>query len=168
MKNFIYICIVLLCCLGQAHAELIVSGIQATGNVQSQSIAVLTDHDFVFYPAQLEKTKDGMSVSAQVPALSTDTLVAAVVVLSDGNVISSALHKAGAGDLNLESTALVKDEIGKLKSQISEQKNRLNNLQSEIDAVNSRLRKEAGLEEVDAIYNRVKILDEQIQALKRQ
>lgn len=168
MKKLLCSVCILICWALPAQAELVVTDIKASGNVESQSIAVLSGSDFVFYPAQLEKTQQGMSLSAEIAGLSADTLLAGVVVLADGRVVSSALRKVGETQLELGSSALLAEQIARLKNEIAVQRGTLEKLQEELELKSSQLRKQAGLEDVDAIYSRVKQLETEIQALKAQ
>ena len=93
-------------------------------------------------------------------------LVASVSEMPDGTIISQPLQAPGVDELTSQSSQAALDRVAELKRGIEAAKLRSARLQAEIDQVTAKVRKAAGYDEIDKIYDRAAALELEIEALR--
>lgn len=146
-------------------AENIEEHVEANGYPIRQFIAVLQGKDIKLYRASLNRTEKDFVLSADVPNLDSNLMTSAVLELNDGQMISSAFHTPGETLLAAASSRLANERAGELEAALAYSMRLIAETEREIKAVNAKLRAEAGLTDVDRIYEKVEELESQIKAL---
>lgn len=143
------------------RAELIVEEVRSEGHAVKSYVAVFKGHDLLILPARAERVGEVLRFSADAPALDERSLVSGVVLMSDGRVESSPLHPPGPDEISAESSRAAAIRIGLLNRNILMRKQRLAELENEMELVAAKLRRKAGLTEVERIYDRIAALQRQ-------
>lgn len=128
-------------------------------------ITLVTKRGAVLVPADLKKTPKDLVLSALVND-DDSALVNGVVVYEDGAVLSTPLHGIGKRELEMSSESAGENRLQTLKNNIITAQKRLDDLQAENQELTIRLRKQAGLEDVDRVYARISKIEDEIRRLK--
>lgn len=131
-------------------------------NPVEQSIVIFENGSSRLVRANLEKRPGSMLISAAIGVLEPQALVAASATLSNGEIRSSALQHPDDEMSGQTSASLLAQEIASQEGINTDRKRQLEDLNREIETVSSDLRMKAGLEKVDAMYQRISELKELI------
>lgn len=161
-RSFQHLLLAIICAISTpSAAESLRETIRVEGYPLRQYLGVVAGREIKFYRANLEQIADGFNVSVDLEP-PTDALVAAVVELNNGSVVSSALHQVGDELLSQQSSSLAQERIDRLLNDIAKSSEQLLKLEEQVATQNSKLRAKAGLSDVDRIYRRIEELDGEI------
>lgn len=149
------------CCASSSQllADDYVETLSAQGHPSEQYFAVAKTGQIELQEAELRKSEKGLELHTESASFDGSKLVAGVVVLATGEVISSALHPLGTDRLGEESSRLARITIDKLKSSIGDMEQESSLLQEQVYIAQEKLRQRAGLQEVSRVYYQIRSLD---------
>ena len=110
-------------------------------------------------PARAVKSLKSISISGSAEALPSSAYVAVVASYVDGSVKSTPVVKPGQESFSGVSSARGIDEK---RSLLAQKKLRIEELDSELTRINEKVKKDSGLVEVDAVYEKISVIDREI------
>ena len=150
----------------QAAADSIVESLNTGGAQLKGSVLVFKDGSISEEQAEMRIFPEYVNLEAQTDYPLKESLVSAVGVFQDGRVVSTPLHLWGSDETNRESSSVARQRIETLGLETAELRQKLERLESETRTVGSELRRKAGLNDVDLVYQAVERLDGRIEELQ--
>ncbi|MBX7136518.1 MAG: hypothetical protein K1X83_00945 [Oligoflexia bacterium] len=138
--------------------------ISVEGYPVKQYLAVVTGAESELFPADLERLEGRFKVIAHNGRIPEGALVAAVVQMPDGAIVSAPLHAFGADDLKLVSGQ--GPQTREIEIEVETAQTRLKQLEQQVRDETSKLREAAGLHEVDQLTRQAEDLDRRISQLR--
>lgn len=102
-------------------------------------------------PAEGRLEEGTIEIHAEVSSLKPSALLAGVVQLADGRIVSSPLHPGARDSLREASVELAATQANELSTSIESKRTRVAELEQQIQDINAELRHKAGLDDVDKI-----------------
>lgn len=134
------------------------------GNVVNAWMLVLNGSDVEFIKPDIIKSTNSIKLNTNTLKIEASTLVNAVAVYDTGQIESTSLHRPNQNEMVVESIKVAEQKANDLENRIEVLKNSVAQLTTKVDEANKSIRKEAGLEEVDRILEKVATLDAKIKA----
>lgn len=110
------------------------------------------------FPARVNKSIDALTVSGAISSVGQAGYVSAVVLYADGTVHSTPLHPIG----ELDSFGVASISTEEKHAHLAKRKQRIEELEKELSKINESVKRSSGLNEVDAIYEKIAALDREI------
>lgn len=165
MNKFCCLLMMLLLSPELALAQAVSDSVPFSAEPDRQWIVGLYSNDLWLQRADLVKTPDELHLSAVFSDLPSDALIAGVVQFQDGVVRSMPLHRVAEAHLPRESTKVAQRRIAEISAQLTGLQKRKATLTDEAARLKHSLRHEAGLDEVDRLYDRIAALEERLKEL---
>ncbi|MBX7143562.1 MAG: hypothetical protein K1X79_03850 [Oligoflexia bacterium] len=159
MKKIFLSCAICCMCPSFALAQAISDSLPFSAEPDRQWIAALNGGDLTLRRADVVKSPEELHLSAVFADLPEDVFVAGIVQYQGGMVKSAPMHRPGEQHLPRESTKVAQRRIAEAATQISLLQKKKAALQEEATRLRHSLRHEAGLDEVDRLYDRVSELE---------
>lgn len=137
-----------------------------TKEVESQYILAVNNGKIKILPAELRKSPKVLNIIGSVDDTDKDILTAAAVKFTDGQIESTPLRNYNKSPLNSGLTVLAEEQAAELANRLKVAQEQVANSEKEIESLTRDLRKKAGLDEVDAILDKIKLVEVEILELK--
>ncbi|MCB9029529.1 MAG: hypothetical protein H6619_00625 [Deltaproteobacteria bacterium] len=167
MKNKIYKFLFIILVASNAQAIMYSEELQLKSAPAKQWVTIYQNGEAYSVDAEAELVKDSQyRIKANLQNYPGEIMVASIVELANGELYSSPLHNPYENELEKESDSLARKKIPEIKQQIAEANYELDRLHGEMHIANLKLREKYGLDEVDLIYEKIRYLEAQIQAMQ--
>ena len=140
--------------------------IALSGIPVAQWIVLISGTHSQMLPASVRSSDGAVVFSAEVGELSPGTLVSAVVQLADGSMTSSPLHSPESAAISGESRALAERRRSELLKRQGELRSDIARLERDMESAQSALRVNAGLADVDKVYQKRAAILKEIATLR--
>lgn len=149
-----------------AHAQVLSDTLPFEAEPQESWIAILDKGSLRIVKADLVKTPEKLHLSAYVTNSAEIAAIAGVVKYVDGQMFSNPLHPAGKLEISKESSKIAQDRLLAIVHEIKNLEVKKQSLKQEVQKLTKSLRHEAGLDDVDKIYEKVEKLEERLKELE--
>jgi len=163
----IYMILFQACVVSYLKAEVYESLVDFNEEIAQAWISVANKEDIQHVVAEALKTEKGYLVRADVGVIVDETLISAVILDRNGNIISTPLHNPKNSELEKESKKIAQRKIPTLAAELKEASDRLKTLEGDMKLTNIRKRKEFGFDEIDLIYERITAIQEEIDRINQ-
>ncbi len=119
------------------------------------------------FATSFERQGSQIVVQGHLGGLSENALVGAALLTDSGEVISTRLHSPWRREQSIETGREKLSEEKRVRSAIQGQVTRMKQLEGELHLLTLEKRKQAGLDQVDRIYERLTQLESEIAAAKK-
>ena len=150
-----------------ANAQFVEEELPYEGNPTDQWIAILDSGELRLLNAEVKKTPEALKLSSFSQKLNPGAFLTGVAKLSSGKVTSNYLHSKLKNDLSRESEQVAKQQVLELKQLINSTQQQIKELETAMQLLNIKLRHEAGLAEVDRVYQKIAELEQAIGVLRQ-
>ena len=148
-----------------AYSQVVTDSLPFLAEPNETWMAILDKDSLKLIKADLIKTPEELHLSAFVNDVSTVSAIAALIKYSDGRVVSNPLHQIGKLEISRESSRVAQERLQRIQSEVEALSLKKKSLKEEAQRLKQSLRHEAGLDDVDKIYEKVDKLEARLKEL---
>ncbi len=156
---------IMICCHGAA-AQVTKEKMRNYGRISNKWLVLVNQDRAELQSAEMQIAADGVVLSTYYKELSDESLVTGVVLTDEGQVYSNPLHHLSMNELEEGSIQVAEAKLKSLNDLIANLNQQISKLEAELDRTTRATRAEAGLAEVDKIYDKISQLNDQIESMK--